>query len=399
MMIGTMQKRLLIEGWRFIPHSYALIAQAHSLCLVKRGDIDLRFRDLPYYYPAWRRTRNVFPPADEQVLQEIRGVDDTYAPEVTLRICAGRLDVSAPATGRKFVFTTPEFRILTQEHLAGLDSAAEVSDAVDFLTCSHWASLAFERFGIRQDRVHVVPLGIDPTVIHPDAAARSRSRQSLGIGGEFVFMSVGAMTMNKGMDLLLPAFARVAETEPDARLVLKGADGLYESKEFLRQQLDDLPAAAREMVVSRLIYNGNTFSARTMGDFLRAADCYVSPYRAEGFNMPVLEAAGSGVPVICTAGGPTDEFTEPSFARRIDSRAMRITLDVAQSGDYLEPDLDHLTELMRTAVRNREESGALGALAAQHVLRHYTWGAVNDALLEHLMPGRAASADHVVGRD
>src|SRR5450755_1601320 len=90
-----MQKRLLIEGWRFIPHSYALVAQAHSICLLQRGDIDLRFRDLPYYYPAWRRTRNIFPPADEEVLQEIRNPDDAYAPDVTLRICAEPLDVEA----------------------------------------------------------------------------------------------------------------------------------------------------------------------------------------------------------------------------------------------------------------------------------------------------------------
>jgi len=195
------------------------------------------------------------------------------------------------------------------------------------------------------------------------------------------------MTTNKGMDLLLQAFARVAETESDVRLVLKGADALYQSKEYLREQLDDLPTAVRESVTRRLIYIGNTFSARTMGDFLRAADCYVSPYRAEAFNMPVLEAAGCGVPVICTSGGPTDEFTEPSFARRIDSRAMQTSTDVTQAGNYLEPDLDHLTYLMRTAVRNRNEARVQGAVAAQHVLQHYTWSAVTDVLLEQLMPG------------
>lgn len=388
-MIDTMQKRLLIEGWRFIPHSYALVAQSHSLCVLRRGDIDLRFRDLPYYYPGWRRTRNVFPLADEQLLHEIRSADHAYAPHVTLRICAGALDVSTAVTGKKVVFTTPEFRILTQEHLAGLNSPAEIPDSVDFLTPSRWAALAFERFGISQDRVHVVPHGIDPTILYPDLAARLRSRRSLGTENAFVFMSVGAMTRNKGMDLLLRAFARVAETESDVRLVLKGADALYESKEFLRQQLADLPTSAREVVADRLIYNGNTFSARTMGDFLRAADCYVSPYRAEAFNMPVLEAAGCGVPVICTSGGATDEFTDQSFARRIESRLMGTSLDVAQPGDYLEPNLDHLTSLMLAAVRNREDTWALGAIGAQHVLQHYTWSAVTDVLLEHLILGGA----------
>ena len=34
-----------------------------------------------------------------------------------------------------------------------------------------------------------------------------------------------------------------------------------------------------------------------------AADVLVSPYKAEGFNLPVLEAAASGLTVIVTLGG------------------------------------------------------------------------------------------------
>ena len=179
---------------------------------------------------------------------------------------------------------------------------------------------------------------------------------------------------------------KVAATDPDVRLVLKGTDALYQSQDYVRKDLDRLPAAARELVIRRLIYNGNTFSARTMGDFLRAADCYVSPYRAEGFNMPVLEASACGVPVICTSGGPTDEFTAPSFARRIDSRPSRIQLDVAHPGDYLEPDLPHLTELMRAAARNRDDTQAHGPVAAGHASARYTWDAVTDLLLDALTP-------------
>ncbi len=125
----------------------------------------------------------------------------------------------------------------------------------------------------------------------------------------FVYLSVGAMTWNKGLDILLAAFARVIETEPDARLFLKGADGLYPSKSFVREVLDDLPAKARQAVAERLIYEGRTLSEQGMAHLFRTADCYVAPYRAEGFNLPVLEAMACGVAVVCTAGGPTDEFT------------------------------------------------------------------------------------------
>src|SRR5437867_7479288 len=123
------------------------------------------------------------------------------------------------------------------------------------VTPSRWSALAYERFWLPRERIHVVPHGIDPTVLRPDPAARDATRGALGLRDAFVYLSVGAMTGNKGIDLLLAAFARVAEAEPDARLLLKGADALYESREMVRVVLDNLSARAREAVAGRLIYN------------------------------------------------------------------------------------------------------------------------------------------------
>jgi glycosyltransferase involved in cell wall biosynthesis len=68
---------------------------------------------------------------------------------------------------------------------------------------------------------------------------------------------------------------------------------------------------------NRMIYLGKTFPMEGMAKLYRLADAYALPYGAEGFNLPVLEAAASGLPVICTSGGPTDEFIEDSFARKV----------------------------------------------------------------------------------
>lgn len=202
----------------------------------------------------------------------------------------------------------------------------------------------------------------------------------------FVFMSVGAMTPNKGIDLLLRAFDEVARTEPDAWLLLKGTDGLYPSKELLQRSMMELPTGARERVARRLSYRGETYSSRNMAAFMRAADCYVAPYRAEGFNMPVLEAAASGVAVICTAGGPTDEFTQPSFAARIRSRIVPQPLSPTETGEALAPDLDHLIELMRDAAAHRGTTQQRGASAAQYVAQRFTWDALTEALLNAIFP-------------
>jgi glycosyltransferase involved in cell wall biosynthesis len=259
---------------------------------------------------------------------------------------------------------------------------------VSVVAPSHWAALAFERFGLPSERIHVVPHGIDPAVMHPDEEDRVAVRSALGVQDDVVFIAVGAMTWNKGLDILLAAFARVAETEPDVRLVLKGVDGLYPSRDFVREVIDGLPARAREMVVARLVYEGRTISMQGVAHLLRGADCYVSPYRAEGFNLPVLEAMACGVPILCTDGGPTDEFTDAAFAQRIRSVSVRKRLTEKESGDALEPDCDHLVELMRNAARNRDRGREAGAHAARHAVENFSWDAVTDQLLERLLPDR-----------
>lgn len=387
--VNATRGRVLVEGWRFIHHSYALVAQSHCLCLLRRDGIELRFRDLPFLAEAWTQKPGIFTPAQEQALLALCAPEPSFAPDATFTLHAESPDFSAPSHGRRFTFGTAEYRTLTEQNRRRLRSAAEVADTVSVVTPSRWAALAFERFGMPTERIHVVPHGIDPEVLHPDEASRTAMRKKLGLQENFVYLSVGAMTWNKGLDILLAAFARVVETEPDVRLCLKGADGLYPSKAFVREILDGLPAKARQAVAERLLYEGRTLSAAGMAHLFRAADCYVSPYRAEGFNMPVLEAMACGVAVLCTAGGPTDEFTAPAFARPIRSTPLRRRLSEKETGDALEPDLEHLIELMRDAARNRGAIRQAGAHAAAHAAKDLTWDAVTDQLLARLLPAGA----------
>src|SRR5438045_5495211 len=366
-------RRLLVEGWRFLPHSYALVEQAHCPCLARRADIDLRFVDLSFYSPAWKPAPGIFSPDEEAALKAMRAPEPSFAPDATFTLRPERPDFSAPRTGRRFAFGTAEYRVLTQENASHLGSAAEVPASVEIVTCSHWAALAYERFGFAPERIHVLPHGIDPAIFAPDEAAGRTTRQALRLGDDFVFLSTGAMTWNKGLDLLLAAFARVVESEPSARLFLKGADSLYPSREMVQEVLGDMSASERARIAGRLIYEGRTLSAKAMANLMRAADCYVSPYRAEAFNMPVLEAMACGTPVLCTEGGPTDEFTDSSFAAKIASRPEKRRLDETHEGDALEPDGDHLVALMIDAVRNRDACVRRGALGARHARARFTW--------------------------
>jgi hypothetical protein len=125
-----------------------------------------------------------------------------------------------------------------------------------------------------------------------------------------------------------------------------------------------------------LVHLDADLSDEEMAALYRACDVLVHPYRGEGFAMPVLEAMASGLPVIHTAGGPTDEFCPPQAGWRIRARREALPggrvdrFETAGEPWMLEPDVAHLAELLREAAEaggeERERRGALGRSAALH---------------------------------
>jgi glycosyltransferase involved in cell wall biosynthesis len=143
--------QIIVEGWRFLPHSYAIANQFQLLEMLKYPNLEIFHKDIPY-----------------------------------------------------------------------------LSDLI-IITPSHWSRTGFIRSGANPDRTIVIPCGIDPNIYKPlTKSEREALRKQLGWDG-FVFLNVGAGTPNKGIDLLLKAFAVVVESYPEARLVLKGEESVYAS--------------------------------------------------------------------------------------------------------------------------------------------------------------------------
>jgi len=145
--------------------------------------------------------------------------------------------------------------------------------------------------------------------------------------------------------------------------------------------LDTLPRAQANRIVELLVYGGQAISMERMSVLYQAADAYVSPYSAEGFNLPVLEAAACGLPVICTQGGSTEDFVTDAFAWKISSRVRERLVD-GELGTSLEPDLDHLVELMRRIVDDRSFRAMAASNGPHHAVEHFTW----DHVIEKMMP-------------
>jgi glycosyltransferase involved in cell wall biosynthesis len=375
-------KKLLVEGWLSFCHSYAVVNQWQLLSLRKKPNIETYFRETAPYNKKWAALKGMFDVGDAEYLSSIQDCDPAD--------CDAVYRISFPYNFKDIrkktaVFITSEYKILLQhQYETFADFQACMNQPhVKIITPSTWSAEGFYRQGCNADQVLVVPHGVDTMLFKKSDEKRNEVRQNLGLNG-FVFMNIGAMSENKGIGLLLKAFAAVASERPDVRLVLKGTDGLYPSTELLKKTLSELSVDEQNMVISKCSYIGSSLSMSGMSDMYQAADAYVSPYMAEGFNMPVLEALACGVPVICTKGGATDDFALDEFSLKIDSKLTAVGVNDAV-GEMLVPDLDHLIHLMFKVMDDAEWRSSASDKAVAHVNKHYTWDVVTDILVEKLL--------------
>lgn len=142
------------------------------------------------------------------------------------------------------------------------------------------------RYGLTQDRISVIPNGVDMRRFAPGAAgAELLARRGLASGG--YFLTVGRLEPRKNHLTLLRAHARLGSGAPP--LVIVG------QRDFgYRDLIEEL---SRPEVRGRVkVFEDVTDDE--LPALYRHCLGFVYPSFAEGFGMPPLEAMASGVPVI-----------------------------------------------------------------------------------------------------
>ena len=379
---------LVVEAWRSYAQSHSIVNQFQCLELLKRGDVRLFHAEAPHPPPgflkvgSWKAARGLLPAASEAALAAIPEPPVGLVPDATFRV-AIPYDFSPAPHGRTFVYAVAEGKRLNQYMVAGNRSLPEAVGAdVTVITPSNFSRARLLASGVPAHRAVVVPHGVDTQIFRPsDDAGRMAQRRKRGFAADdFVFLNVGALYKWKGIPSLLRAFAAVAARHENARLVLKGIDSVYGSRAAVAAMMAELSAAERLATEGKISYRGGELSYSDLADLYRSADVLVSPYQLEGFNLPVLEAVACGLPVICTAGGPTDDFTRDGFAWRIDSDL--VVLD--GGSERLMPDPDHLVHLMEKALEDRSFRSRAMATGPAFAAENYAWDKVTDRLVDVL---------------
>ena len=118
--------------------------------------------------------------------------------------------------------------------------------------------------------------------------------------GDATILYVGRFAAEKGVDVLVRAFAQL--DVPDARLRLVGAGPERERIEALARELG---------VATRVDFAGSIADRAVLREEYRRARLFALPSRTEGLGCVLLEAMAAGTPIVATrTGGIPDLVTD-----------------------------------------------------------------------------------------
>jgi glycosyltransferase involved in cell wall biosynthesis len=266
---------------------------------------------------------------------------------------AGRVFRRLNATGRRLI----EQRVLNRcEHIA---------------TLSRYTQERLEQeYRVHPDRVRVIPAGVDLDKFHP-ASDKTKIRADLTTPlDRFILLTVRNLVPRMGLDRLLLAMQTVVEKIPQALLIIGGRGPLK----------DQLSALVERLALTQHVHMAGFIPEDQLAGYYQMADLFVLPTQElEGFGMVTLEALASGLPVLGTPVGGTNEIL-PGLDRRL-------LLRDSSPSTMAQGIIDYYQQIQKAS----DGSSILARRCRQFAETHYSWDA-HVASLEALFSARKARA-------
>jgi teichuronic acid biosynthesis glycosyltransferase TuaC len=183
----------------------------------------------------------------------------------------------------------------------GAEMLGALRAAAGVISVSHsLRELAIEH-GVPAEQIEVIHNAIDAQMFYPGDRAAARAALKLAPAAPLV-VSVGNLVSGKRHHVLIEAFAKLRARRADAELVIVGGGS------FEPAYPDRLNALARELGIATAVRFLGRIPPAEVATWLRAADAFALGTAREGCCNAVLEALGTGVPVVTTPVGDNAYF-------------------------------------------------------------------------------------------
>jgi glycosyltransferase involved in cell wall biosynthesis len=218
-----------------------------------------------------------------------------------------------------------------------------------------------QQMGVREDRLHIVPIGVDPQIFRPlPEVSRVRGR---------LMTTASADAPMKGLVPLLEALAKVRTERDDVELVIIGRP----------KGKSKIPALIQRLGLTGSVRYVSGVTTERIVELYAEADVAVVPSLYEGFSLPAIEAMACGVPVVATTGGALPEVVGTDD----------------ETGLLVPPgEPDALALALLRALGDADLRARIGAAGRARVLDKFTWRATAIGTVENyraLLDERAAA--------
>lgn len=163
---------------------------------------------------------------------------------------------------------------------------------------SETKNLLGQYYGIDQDKIMVIPHGGNTLEIEKSAAISCEE------SNDDYFLFIGSLEPRKNLEVLLKAYVLYVETGGQKKLIIAGR-----RSQFFDALLELLMPGTEQKGVDVKGYISN----KEYVCLLKNASALILPSFAEGFGMPVLDAAQYGIPVIGSRHGFSADFFADSI--------------------------------------------------------------------------------------
>lgn len=234
----------------------------------------------------------------------------------------------------------------------GSHTSRLIIEAMNFadkiLSVSEDLKLHIINLGIREDKVHVVPNGVDTEKFR--SVGREHARNLLNLPQDKnIVLFVGALRKIKGVDYLIEAAKSFVDANTELYMVGRD-DGLKKS----------LEKRAKELKIANYIKFTGPINHEDIPLWISASDILVLPSLSEGRPNVVLEALSCEVPVVATdVGGIPELMVDGETGYLVPARNPEILSE-------------KINKLLEDASR-RKEMGQLGRKSI--IQRGLTWEA------------------------
>ena len=249
----------------------------------------------------------------------------------------------------------------------------------DYLfTCSSWGKNVLINNGLKEENIHVVPLGFNDELFKPC---------QLPSDDKTIFGNFGKFEIRKGHDVLVEAFNKAFEKDDDVELMMMPHNPFL-NESSLR---DWVLLYKNSKLGNKISFVDRVSKQSDVYDVMKRIHCGVFPARAEGWNLEALELLACGKHLIITNCAGHTEFCNKENSRLIE---MESGYETAFDGVFFdgagrwsafeENEMDQLVHHMREVHKERAEGRLTLNQSGVDMSSEFTWDSVTKVLDQKL---------------